>query len=59
MTKRTVREKTKQVPIGFTDRHREMIADIMKELGYPTMASVVQQAVVDMYQSVCHMKPKK
>lgn len=46
------REKTKQFPIGFTERHREMIQEIKNELGYPTIASVVQQAVVDMYQGV-------
>jgi len=46
------REKTKQLPIGFTEKHREMIEEIMKELGYPTLSSVVQQAVVDMYQSL-------
>lgn len=50
------REKTKQVPVGFTERHREMIDEIMKELGYPTLASVVQQAIVDMYQAVKSLK---
>lgn len=40
------RNKTTQVPIGFTPRHREMIEEIMLKLGYPSMASVVQQAVV-------------
>ncbi len=45
------REKMKQVPVGFTPRHREMIEEIMKELGYPSLASVVQQAIVDMYQA--------
>lgn len=50
------REKTKQVPIGFTERHREMIEFIMKELGYHSLSSVVQQAVVDMYQATASLK---
>lgn len=50
------REKMKQVPIGFTERHREMIEEIKAELGYPSLASVVQQAIVDMYQAVKTLK---
>lgn len=45
------REKTKQLPIGFTERQREMIEEIMKAYGYPTLSSVVQQALVDFYQA--------
>lgn len=54
-TKRTKkaapREKLVQLPIGFTARHREMIEEIMKDAGYfPSLASVVQQAVVEMHK---------
>jgi hypothetical protein len=46
------REKTKQTPIGFTNRHREMIEEIMASKGYPSIASVVQQAVIEMHGNV-------
>jgi len=46
------REKTKQVPIGFTPKHREMIEEIMASKGYPSLASVVQQAVIEMHGNV-------
>ncbi len=50
---KSTRKKTKQLPIGFTDRHREMIEEIMGEISYlPSLTSVVQQAVVDMHDSV-------
>lgn len=51
------REKLKQVPIGFTERHREMISEIMENEGYfPTLASVVQQAVVEMHKRMVSAK---
>ncbi len=46
------REKTKQIPIGFTPRHREMIEEIMAAKGYPSIASVAQQAVIEMHGNV-------
>lgn len=46
------RPKSKQIPIGFTDRHREMITEIMTAKGYPSIASVVQQAVIEMHSTV-------
>lgn len=45
------RSKTKQTPIGFTVRHREMIDEIMASKGYPSVASVVQQAIVEMHKN--------
>lgn len=47
-----MRKKTKQIPIGFTKRHREMIEQIMEAKGYPSLSSTVQQAVVEMHGSV-------
>ena len=47
----TIRQKSKQVPVGFTERHREMINQIMESKGYPSLTSVVQQAVVEMYEN--------
>lgn len=46
------RPKSKQIPVGFTERHREMISEIMATRGYPSLASVVQQAVIEMHSSV-------
>ena len=46
------RKKSKQIPIGFTERHREMIEQIMDSKGYPSIASVVQQAIIEMHGSV-------
>lgn len=46
------RPKSKQIPVGFTERHREMISEIMAAKGYPSLASVVQQAVIEMHGSV-------
>lgn len=46
------RPKSKQIPVGFTERHREMINEIMASKGYPSLASVVQQAVIEMHGSV-------
>lgn len=45
------RQKSKQIPVGFTDRHREMINEIMESKGYPSLASVVQQAIVEMHKN--------
>lgn len=47
-----IRPKSKQIPIGFTDRHREMISEIMQAKGYPSIASVAQQAIIDMHSSI-------
>lgn len=47
-----MRPKSKQIPVGFTERHREMITEIMTAKGYPSLASVVQQAVIEMHSSV-------
>jgi len=46
------RVKTKQIPIGFTERHREMIEEIKVSKGYPSVAAVVQQAVIEMHGNV-------
>lgn len=46
------REKSKQIPIGFTPRHREMIDEIMASKGYPSIASVVQQAIIEMHGNI-------
>ena len=46
------REKSKQIPIGFTPRHREMIDEIMRSKGYPSIASVVQQGIIDLHSSI-------
>ena len=44
---------TKQLPIGFTERHREMIKEVMEHYGtYPSMASVVQRAVEEMHSKM-------
>jgi len=48
----------KQIPVGFTERHREMIEEIQKELGYPTLTSVVHQAIADLYQAMQTLKQK-
>lgn len=47
-----MRPKSKQIPVGFTEKHREMIVEIMTAKGYPSLASVVQQAVVEMHSSI-------
>ena len=47
-----MRKKTKQIPIGFTEKHREMIEQIMEAKGYPSLSSTVQQAVVEMHGQV-------
>jgi len=44
--------KIKQRSIGFTERQEEMIREIMKAKGYGTLASVVQQAVIEMHGNV-------
>lgn len=46
------RPKSKQIPVGFTERHREMINEIMSAKGYPSLAAVVQQAVIEMHGNV-------
>lgn len=46
------RPKSKQVPVGFTERHREMITEIMESKGYPSLASVVQQAIVELHGNI-------
>jgi len=48
---------SKQMPIGFTKRHREMIEEIQNgEDLYPTITSVVQRAVIEMHDRVCSNK---
>ena len=44
--------KIEQVLVGLTERHKEMIAEIMKAKGYPTRASVIQQAIIDLHGNV-------
>lgn len=49
------RIKLKQMPIGFTPRHRKMIEEIMKNDGgatYLTISSVVQNALVLLYNTL-------
>lgn len=45
----------KQIPIGMSERHREMVQEIMKETVdgipvYQSFAEVVREAVVELYQ---------
>lgn len=47
-----IRQKSKQVPIGFTERHRELIEEIMVSKGYPSITSVIQQAVIQMHATL-------
>lgn len=47
-----MRVKTKQIPIGFTPRLREMIEEMMVSKGYNTISSVVQQAIIEMHGNV-------
>jgi len=50
---------SKQMPIGFTKRHREMIEEIQDgEDLYPTITSVVQRAVIEMHERVCGKEEK-
>ena len=45
-------KKIKQMPIGFTEKHREMLEQIMEAKGYPSISSTVQQAVIEMHGQV-------
>lgn len=45
-----MREKSKQTPIGFTEKHREMIEAIRDHIGAATMSAAVQHAVAFTYR---------
>mgnify|MGYP001810538667 CR=1 FL=1 len=45
-------KKSKQISVGFTARHREMIEEIMQNKGYPTVSSVVQQGIIALHASI-------
>ena len=46
-----IKPKSRQIPVGLTDRHREMIEEIQTNTGlYPTVTSVIQRAIVEMYE---------
>lgn len=44
--------KTKQIPVGLGERHRQMVTDIQGALGYPTITAVLQQALIEMHERV-------
>jgi hypothetical protein len=49
-------ELLKQIPIGMTERHREMVQEIMKESidgipVYQSFAEVVREAIVELYKN--------